>query len=313
MRLFQRPIRRAATLFEILIGMAIFSFLVAVAFPSLSGGRSEMERVHCLNTLHEIMRLSTLYSFDDPHSILGPVPPKAFNYIFEGYASYGGGPGTMDYMDWGEDFDPRTRPFNRYIYMSYRGFKPNVEDRFAPGLSANTDPGNFGVFREFLCAGNDLGWQEWPGFGSDFRETETPYFKSNGTSYRLNNLQYDGSFPGVNQFNSPVTVENAGVYAKSATRIPNPSATVAYHEARAFETIFTNDTFGFIYQGELEGYHKRRAYFNVAFADGGAATKNFGNGTFYIPNPFLNEFDVRGTWGRFDTLQLASVPTLPPP
>ena len=259
------------------------------------------------------MRLSTLYSLDDPHSILGPVHPQAFNFAFEGYASYGGGPGTMDFMNWGQEFDPRTRPFNRYVYATYRGFKPNVEDRFAPGIVANTTPGTLGVFREFLCVGDDRGWQEWPGFGSDPRETETPYFKSNGASYRLNNLQYDGSYPGLGQVVSPISVFNAGVYATSATRIPNPAATIAYHEARAIQTIYTNDIFGFIHHGELDGYHRRRAYFNVAFADGGAATKNFGNRTFYIPNPNLFEFDVRGTWGRFDTLQLTSNPPPPPP
>ena len=285
--------RTGVTLLEMLVAMAVFSVLVATVVPSVSGGRSDMERVSCLNTLHEIIRLTTYYSIDDPNTIIGPVHPKAFNFVFEGYAEYGGGPGTMNYVGWGEEFDPRTRPLNTYIYASYRGFRPEANNRlYAPGLTANTQPGDFGRFREFLCAGNDLGWQEWPGYNSPPLETERPYFKANGTSYRLNNLTY---LQGSQEF-------IVGVYGKSITRIPDPSRTIAFHEARVFQTLFTNDTFGFIQPGVLDGYHNRKGYFNVAYCDGSVATRDFGSRSYYLQNSIYNGFDARGTWGRLDTL-----------
>lgn len=285
-------VRRGVTIFELLVAMSIFSVLVALVVPSVSGGRADMEKVSCLNTLREIIRLTTYYSIDDPKTIIGPVHPRAANFVFEGYAEYGGGPGTMSFVGWGDEFDPRTRPLNRYIYTTYRGFPPELNNRFAPGLAANTKPGDFGRFREFLCAGNDLGWQDWPGFSGDIRETQRPYFEANGSSYRLNNLTFEGG--------PQETI--VGVYGKSITRIPDPARTIAYHEARVFQTLFTNDVFGIIEQGVLDGYHKRKGYFNVAYCDGSAGNKDFGLGSYYLQNPIYGGFDARGTWGRLDTL-----------
>jgi len=277
MRNFKRETRRGASLFELILVMAILTMMMGILLPAMSGGQREKEKVHCLHNLRQIMTVATIYAGDDPHTILGPVHPQWFSFQGDGYADYGGGPGTVAYMGWDDPFDPRTRPFNRLIFGK-------------GGVVPNTSPGQDSQFELFRCPGRDRGWQSTAGFSGDPLEMERSYFEANGVSYRMNNLSYSG---GV----------GLGIHGRSATRIPHPGMTLAFLEARAFQTLWTNDVHGWgPWVGELTGYHAKLGFFNVAYADGHAAYAGFGNGTYYEHTEKFDGLEQRGSWGRLDCL-----------
>ncbi len=276
--------RRGQGLIEVLVGISMLAVTVGLLVPALAQSREVSLRQAELGNLRTIINLAHTYAERDPTNILGPIHPAALQFQFEGYAEYGGGPGDMNYVGWDQQFDPRTRPFNRLLYGPDN---PNTE----------TAPGDRSVFKEFQCLGRDLGWQIWPGFASDSRETERSYFRAHGTSFRQDNLTFGSGFGSL-----------FGIYAHSAQDIPAPSQTVAYMEARAYQTLWTNEVWGQLgvgglaeFFGELVGNHKKRGFFMVSYADGHAGFVDFGEGT-YFEHASPNSFDVRGTWGRMDTL-----------
>ncbi|MBU0595280.1 hypothetical protein KJ567_01175, partial [Candidatus Bipolaricaulota bacterium] len=100
-----------------------------------------------------------------------------------------------------------------------------------------------------------------------------------------------------------------GIHGRPATRIPQPGMTLAFLEARVFQTLFTNDVHGFgSWTGELIGYHARLGFFNVAYADGHAAYADFGDGTYYEQTDEFGGYDQRGSWGRWDCLPEPPLP-----
>ncbi|HKQ47192.1 MAG TPA: hypothetical protein VJZ71_03870 [Phycisphaerae bacterium] len=267
---------------EVLVSLGAVSLLAGVVAAGANGGSQSDRRNRCLGNLRTIMQTALTYAENDPKNILGPVHPEGDSFWYEGYAEYGGGPGTMNYVGWGEEFDPRTRPFNEMLY--------GLE--FGEAGVSNTAPGDPAFYREFLCAGLDQGWQSWPDFLTDPRETETAYFKANGTSYRMNNLPFYDD-------------QSIGIYGRPAHRIPAPSKTISFMEARVFQTAWTNDIWGSLEPGELTGYHHRLGYFNVSYADGHVEFADFGDGTFFEQPPDMGDLSFlfwRGTWGRMDCL-----------
>ena len=289
------------TLIELLVVISIIAVLVSILLPALSSAVAQARKVSCQSSIRSIGQTANTYASDDPNGIIGPVHYKAFNFIYEGYAEYGGGPGTMPFVNWGEEFDPRTRPFNIVMY----GPK---------GVVANTAPGDKGVYKEFQCAGDDFGWQEWPGFGSNALETETPYYKGNGVAFRMNNLQFNSSGAGGGAVETTGVV-NVGVYGRSVNKIPDASQVMQFFETRVFQTLWTNNIWGFIQPGELSSNHRRLGFFNVEYVDGHVAYADFGDDTYYqhaIPGTYggehVDEYDARGSWGRFDCWPEPPVP-----
>lgn len=273
----KHPNRKVAfTLIELLVVISIIAVLISILMPALSGAVQHGKRVKCEATLKSLGQTAQVYASDDPQGVLGPVHPEAANFTGDGYAEYGGGPGTMPYGGWGQEFDPRTRPFNT-LYYGPRG------------IVSGTAPGDRAMFQEYQCAGEDLGWQEWPGFGTSPLETETPYFKGNGSAFRMNNLAFDDG-------------TSVGIYGRPVTKIPDPSSTLAFMEARTYQTLWTNDRWGDLEHGELTGYHRKLGFFDVAYSDGHAAIADFGNGTYYEHHSDYNLLDARGSWGRMDCM-----------
>jgi len=288
--------RGGFTLIELLVVITVVAVLMSILLPAFAAARAEATKSKCLTNLRSLLSTAHAYANEDAKGVFGPVHPRASDFRGEGYSDYGGGPGSSPYLGWGQAFDPTTRLFNKLIYG-------------AEGVTQTVEPGNRGFFQEFQCPGDDYGYQEWPGWETragreraptptpagnvDHRrdETEQPYFKTNGTSFRLNNLIW---FDGFGRY-------VAGVYARPLNRIPNTSLVVGFMEARAFQTVWTNDVWGELaVRGELTGYHKKLGYFNVGFTDGHAAFVDMGNGTYYPQVRPNNNFDVRGTWGRMD-------------
>ncbi len=282
--------RLGLTLIELLLTLSTLSIFTGVLASGLTREREDSRTTHCLKNLKTIMQTALTYAENDPDCILGPVGRYANDFVFEGYAEYGGGPGTMigsgpqNYFTWGHEFGPRTRPFNQMLY----GFELN--ETISP-LSAPGDPA---FFKEFQCPGWDQGWQNWPGWFGSSLETESSYFKGSGTSFRMNNLPYDDG-------------SNSGIYYHSRQRIPVPAQTVSFMEARVFQTLFTNDVWQTLSPGELTSYHNKLGFFNVAYSDGHASFADFGDGTYYqhldwTPHTEWTDLDARGTWGRMDCL-----------
>lgn len=289
------------TLIELLVVISIIAVLISILLPALSSAVQQARKVTCQSGMRSLGQTAQTYASDDPDGIIGPVHYKAFNFIYEGYAEYGGGPGTMQYVGWGEEFEPRTRPFNRLMYG-------------ARGLVANTSPGDRGVYKEFQCAGDEFGWQDWPGIGTHPLETETSYFKANGVAFRMNNLQFDGTPGGGGQV-STLRVVNVGVYGRSVNKVPDASQVMQFFETRVFQTLFTNNVWGSSQQGELSSNHRKLGFFNAEYVDGHVAFADFGDDTYYqqaLPGTYgglhSDYYDARGAWGRFDCWPEPPVP-----
>lgn len=271
---------RAFTLIELLVVISIIAVLISILLPALAQARAEGNKLKCSANIRSITQTALSYANDDPKGIFGPIHPAALQFRFEGYAEYGGGPGDMNFVGWDQEFDPRTRPFNKLMIGSE--------------IVANTSPGDRGVFKAFQDPGDDFGWQLWPGFGSDPRETERSYYTANGTAFRMNNLTFGASGSGM----------ILGVYGRPVSRIPDTGATVGFMEARAYQTLWTNEVTGILPEavsGELTGWHRRAGRFNLGYADGHVNFADMGRGTFYR-HIDARELDVRGSWGRLDCL-----------
>lgn len=268
---------RAFTLIELLVVISIIAILISILLPALSAAKAQGAKAKCLSNLRVLVQTATAYAHDDPNSIFGPIHPEFDNFRGEGYAEYGGGPGISPFVNWGEPFDPNTRPFNRILYSS-------ADIQFEGVV-----PGDRSMFQEYQCPGDEFGWQNWPGFGGLPTEVERSYYTANGTAFRMNNLSYtDGNI--------------AGIYGRPITRIPDTGSTVAFMECRAFQTLWTNDTWGFVQHGELTSYHKKLGFFDLGYADGHASFQDMGNGTFYRHMGQYGGYDVRGSWGRMDCM-----------
>ncbi|MCG8407480.1 MAG: type II secretion system GspH family protein [Phycisphaerales bacterium] len=275
---------RAFTLIELLVVIAIIAVLISILLPALSAAKCEGSKAKCLGNLRSLIQAGHTYANDDLKEILGPVHRVGVCYRGDGYAEYGGGPGTHPGSNWEQDFDPRTRPFNRYFYGGN-------------DLNPNTAPGDQGVFREFLCPGNDFGWQKINA-PTPPTHTEVPYFETHGTSYRMNSMPIMGG---------GLPDRQIGIVGRPITRIPDTGTTVAFMDMRAYQAVGTNGrVFGSFFT-DLVGFHCKTNKYNLAYCDGHASTADMGPESFYNSLP---DFDitVRGTWGRMDCFPAPSVP-----
>jgi prepilin-type N-terminal cleavage/methylation domain-containing protein/prepilin-type processing-associated H-X9-DG protein len=305
-----RSRHRGITLIELLVVITIIAVLLSVLLPALAAARVEGQRTKCLTHLRGIAQAATAYSTDDPDGVYGPVHPMAAEYPGSrgyhaaGYADYGGGPGTVNipsvgqvYM-WNQPFDPATRPLNQIIY--------GVDGISQPDFN-NPAAGDRNQFEQFRCPGEEFGYQEWPQWANVVAsEVEQPYFVADGTSFRMNNLVWSAS----SRNDKPNTM-TAGIYGRPVNRIPDTALVLGFMEARAFQTIFTNDVWGTAKHGVLSGYHKKLGYFNLSYVDGHVASANMGNGTFFQQSIRNNFLDVRGKWGRMDCFPDKSLPDPP--
>lgn len=273
--------RRAISLIECLVVLSTTAIVVAVLSSALGNAKSHRLRDVELSRLRNLAAALQTYSVEDPHNILGPVHRLASQFVGEGYADFGGGPGSSLFLNWDEEFDPATRPLNRLLYGL---------DGFTLPTNQRTEPGDRSVYKEFQCLGNDLGFQKnIPPFATE--ATEPPYFTSNGTSFRVNNLS----------INTSSVYNGYGIYARPTNRIPAPSETLALMEARAYQTIFSSENsifFGGVNK-DLTGYHDKLAHFMLAFADGHASFEDMRSDSYYV-SPSPTTIWIRGTWGRMD-------------
>ncbi|HPF37637.1 MAG TPA: hypothetical protein P5081_07525 [Phycisphaerae bacterium] len=270
---------RAVSLIDSLVVVAIVAVVAGVLAPGLSNTKTRRIRDLELARLRDLAATLQAYAMEDPNNILGPIHSGAPGFVGEGYAEYGGGPGNSFFVGWGASFGPENRPLNLLLYgYSGRAIPPERQ----------TEPGDRSVYREFQCAGNDLGWQAMDASPFLPEETDVPYFDSYGTSFRLNNL-----------FAIPNDI-GYGIYGRPTSRIPAPSETVEFMESRVFQTMVTSPNSPY-FGGEsldLTGFHGKRAHFMLTYADGHASFEYMGSDS-YIDASSL-AFGVRGSWGRMD-------------
>ncbi|HVP13428.1 MAG TPA: prepilin-type N-terminal cleavage/methylation domain-containing protein [Phycisphaerae bacterium] len=294
----------AFTLIELLIVVAIIAAVISVIMPALTAAKVQSWKMQCQSHLFEIARYDSMYAQEDPGDIIGPIHAKAPDFILEGYAQYGGGPGDMEFQKWGDPFDPRTRPFNAMMYG-------------ADNITPYTEAGDRRYFMTYQCPGDDFGWQDWPNMTLQRLETERPYFFGNGTAYRMNNLSDFQAVPAVSQGPAgggtgggmPDSPHSIGIYGRPGTRVPDSAKVVNFMEARAFQTLWTNDVWGdSSYLGELTGCHRKLGFFDLAYVDGHVDYADMGKGTFFPRQAKYDNHDVRGTWGQMDCFPDEPIP-----
>ncbi len=138
--------RRGLTVIELLLTLITLSIFTGVLASGLTRERENDRTTHCLKNLKTITQAAQTYADNDPDNILGPIHPYASHFYGEGFADYGGGPGTMNgpgnfnYFGWGHEMDPRSRSFNQLLY----GLEPG--ETISP-LSAPGDPTYFKEFQ----------------------------------------------------------------------------------------------------------------------------------------------------------------------
>lgn len=314
---------RGFTLIELLVVVAIIAMLISILLPALSAARVEGQKIKCLANLRAITQTAHVYASSDLEGIIGPVHPSITDMCNgEGFAEYGGGPGGISGFGWDPDpklgkitppavpdnaslFDPRTRPFNKILYG------PNA-------ISANSYQGDRSQFEIFQCPGEDYGWANQTVDGKplpltfDLNETETPYFKSFGTAFRMNNLAfYDnrGYCPSCSECSGSLPGVSVGIYRRPLSRIPQTGVTLAFFEARVYQQMMIVNNTGGNKTCSLRGYHRKTDFFTASFADGHAQYLNFSPATFEYPPK--KPYAIRGSWGRMDCLPELPICTRP--
>lgn len=283
--------RRAVTLVELLVALSIVSLLFAVGIPSLSAARNRAATATCLDHLRELAAASAAYGADDPTAQWLPAHPISdVNKLYdEGFFDYGGASGAVNIWGgarWSANSlrAASTRPLNRYL------------------LGQPTEQADYSLFR---CP-QDGGLPDRENVGvGDYWDTamaKQPMFESVGTSYWGNALRGRGSSNATasSQFWS------AGVFLRSANRIPASAETVLYCEAVAWEQVTLTGNAGggpLFFFRSTAAWHDSGKY-NFAFCDGHAAMLHVPAGPLkegWDPeSPALVNIQVRGDGFRFD-------------
>lgn len=330
----RRFAKRGLTMVEITATVVSLVLLTLWLVPAAAGVRSGSKASRCLGNLAQIGFANLIYSAQDPAGMALPVHRRQNTQcpglpagqlcsepIYVGAYDWGGKSGVgRDRFLTGisgdplnsrygtkAGFGPATRPLNQIIYGDK--LRDHNASLFNPTGAKEDTQLNLDVYR---CP-SDTGQTGM--HCSPFQLQSLTSYDYFGTSYNAN-IFMTGSSDGSVFSNSP--------YLRPMSRVPNPSATLAYMENNGrfawaaspelSECMFIGDGRGF--PGKAKGWHGKDWTFNAAFIDGHADTiymRGYRN-TLVFPDDdgIQNRFRciiIRGEGWQIDTLPDQRIPT----
>lgn len=275
----RQPSHAAFSLVELIFVVHIIGLLVAITGPSLSHARQRSQQTVCLERLGMISKASRIYQESDPSDWMIPAHPLQFDDSFNDLANIGayewGGKSGIGFTGFAERggsgilssrygtaarCGPDTRPLNKILYPS--GFRNNFSpwDRIGALLDTQLDlelyhcPADNGPPLAAHCSR----WVRNPGRSS---------YDHFGTSYAAN--KFSTQLSGQLYSNSP--------YMRPASRVPNPSRTIAYEEnIGRWAWASRREIDGCLWIGlgvwpgptkAIKGWHGKNWSFNRSFVD----------------------------------------------
>ena len=286
----------AFTLVESVVVGSVILFAIAVLVPSVRAARERGHVAACLANLRTIGQASLTYAGEDPNEIFIPVPNWAVLDYFTGALEWGGKAGR------GEPANPNDPTTSRYGTGAYRGpahrplnpylYPGGFVDYNPPDGTPNPGPGRINYLNDanldldiYRCPA-DTGYAGggflYTGGRHDrderhFRAQGLSAYDHFGNSYVANTFSLAGGSLGRQG-------RSYSVYLQPLSQVPSPAHSIAYQETPSrFVWLWGS------WQGSgcewanweanvqghfatVPGWHGSDFHFNVAFADGHAAT-----------------------------------------
>ncbi|MCG8408460.1 MAG: prepilin-type N-terminal cleavage/methylation domain-containing protein [Phycisphaerales bacterium] len=279
--------KRGFSLLELLVVIAIIALLIAILLPVLSSARQEAARVKCLTNLAEHGKFASMNAADDsqgrmhtPHEVSGSF------WVAPGDFDWGGGNGQHQWFRSGPSGGPM---------IPFKGAQGRFMNRLAYGPVV-TGSEDFSLFR---CPG-DENMVETVDYGPPSPLYRKSVFMATGNSYQGDLWNIAEKDPKTQ--NSPQARKEVrwrfGAYKRPQNLFPDTSKALLFWETRFMQAMTntveiasggqagTGTQFGNA-PIEVRGSHGKFGRFNVAFADGHAATVAcHKEGTMYRPSDF---------------------------
>jgi len=247
--------RTGFTLIELLVVIAIIALLIAILLPSLSAAKQEGMKAKCLSNLRAIGQSAVAYSVDDATGKLIPEHPLLYSPTSPslGFFEYGGNdgqPGSL-WASNGAIGGAGQRPLNKFT----------AQYKDLDGTGGVNDKSGFALYE---CP-QDQGFISTPSTPADDYAPGlpelAPTFSYFGNSYQANCLY----------LNYGTYTTSRGPFLRPQSRIPNTGNTVAFLEARLWETPWNSKATPYGAGGQavtIRGWHGKLGLFNVALCDG---------------------------------------------
>lgn len=304
--------RRAFTLVELLVVVAIIALLISILLPSLARAREQAKSSKCLANLHDIMSASIAFSTDDDRGFLVPIVPhvdwygeldgpevdlpgdlgdqrsalrrafggKSGRHQFAQYMGLGGSGFGM--WSTANGFGPARRPLNRILYKTLPKDWTDAEllavlsgsDLVEAKQQENIE---YEVFKCPSDVGVDIA-KDGPGeviFGYGSAAHGGRVLREQG----LSTFDVMGnSYANDSIISAGLGNPSFGMLYQPYERIPNPAKVIAYLESKGFYSAFWNNQMAQWPDTELDfgvGNHGKFQTHNVGFVDSHAAPVEF--------------------------------------